>query len=202
MTELFRPISYRGDEDDDRPDAIGRVVPGVRVRLVTDEGRDAQPGEEGELWIRSPGAMTEYLDAPEETRAVLDDGWFRTGDLAIATEDGFVTISGRKRERILRGGHSVFPGEVEMVLQEHPAVAEAAVAGIPHAELGEEVAAFVVLREGSDAAETELITWCRERLATFKYPRRVTIMPSLPKSSTGKVLKRQLVSANRPRTTS
>jgi long-chain acyl-CoA synthetase len=202
MTELFRPISCLADDEDDRPDAVGRAVPGVTVRLVTDDGRDARSGEEGELWVRSPAVMAGYLNAPDETRAVLAGGWFRTGDLATATADGFITITGRKRERILRGGHSVFPLEVETLLQEHPAVAEAAVVGVPDVELGEEVAAFVVLRDGHAAADRELIAWCRDRLARFKYPRQVTIMSALPRSSTGKVLKAQLVSASCSRTTS
>ena len=115
--------------------------------------------------------MDGYLASPEETRAVLADGWFRTGDLATVSPDGYVTVEGRKRERILRGGYSVFPGEVEAVLLAHPAVAEAAVMGEPHPELGEEVVAFVALREGTDEAPENLVAWCKEHLAGFKYPR-------------------------------
>jgi len=136
---------------------------------------------------------TQYLDAADETREVLVDGWFRTGDLARVTAEGWVTIEGRKRERILRGGYSVFPQEVEAVLLTHPAVGEAAVVGIPHDELGEEVAAFVALREGERAAPDELIAHCKGRLAAFKYPRRVTIVAELPKAATGKILKKLLV---------
>src|SRR6185503_15208588 len=127
MTELFRPISFRSDDARDVPESIGRPVPGVELRIVDDAGRPRRAGETGELWIRSPAVMEGYLEAREETRAVLADGWFRTGDLATISSDGFVAIAGRKKELILRGGYSVVPGEVEAVLLAHPAVAEAAV---------------------------------------------------------------------------
>ncbi len=182
MTELFRPISYLAAETTDRPDSIGRAVPGVELRVVDDE-----------LWIRSPAAMDGYLRAPEETAAVLaTDGWFRTGDLATISDDGYVSIVGRKRELILRGGYSVVPGEVEAALLGHPAVAEAAVIGVAHPELGEEVAAFVTLRPGTSAEAPELIAFCRERLAGYKYPRRVTVVDEMPRSATGKILKAKL----------
>jgi long-chain acyl-CoA synthetase len=193
MTELFRPISYRADDPTDLPEAIGRPVPGVDVRITDDDGRALPAGTVGELWIRSPSVMDGYLGAPEETGAVLAGGWFKTGDLAILRTDGYVSIEGRKRERILRGGYSVSPPEVEAVLHAHPAVAEAAVVGVPHPELGEEVVAFVALRPGAHEDPQALVAWCRERLAGFKYPRRVTIVERLPRASTGKVLKARLL---------
>jgi long-chain acyl-CoA synthetase len=156
-------------------------VPGVTLRLV-----------DGELWIRSPAAMDGYLRAPEETAMVLEDGWFKTGDLATISADGYVSIVGRKRELILRGGYSVVPAEVEAALLGHAAVAEVAVVGIAHAELGEDVAAFVILRPGAAASPEELIEFCRARLAGYKYPRRVTVVNELPRSATGKVLKAKL----------
>jgi len=192
MTELFRPISYRADEDADLEDAVGRALPGVEVLVVDETGRPLPAGAIGELWIRTPAAMDGYLDAPDETRAVMADGWFRTGDLASVSETGFVAIAGRKGERILRAGYTVFPAEVEAVLARHPAVLEAAVIGVPHPELGEEVAAFVALHAGARVDPSELVAYCRERLAGFKYPRQVTIVPGLPKSAAGKVLKSQL----------
>jgi long-chain acyl-CoA synthetase len=137
--------------------------------------------------------MDAYINAPEETREVLAEGWFRTGDLATVSADGLVTIVGRKRERILRGGYSVFPPEVEAVLLMHPAVAEAAVLGMPHPELGEDVAAFVTLRPGVTAGPDELIAHCRDRLAAFKYPRRLTVLDALPRAATGKILKSRLM---------
>lgn len=196
-TELFRPISYLAADADDHPDAIGRAVPGVEVRVLDEEGRMLPAGESGELVIRTPAAMDGYLDAPEETREVLADGWFRTGDLARVSADGWITIEGRRRERILRGGYSVFPQEVEAVLLAHPAVGEAAVVGVPHDELGEEVAAWVALRQGQRAEPDELIAHCRRQLAAFKYPRRITIVAELPKAATGKVLKKLLTGGPR-----
>jgi long-chain acyl-CoA synthetase len=192
MTELFRPLSYRAADATDLPDAVGRAVPGVEARVVDDDGAPLAAGEVGELWIRSPAVMNGYLGGPEDTRAVLGDGWFRTGDLASIDADGWVRIAGRKRERILRGGHSVFPREIEAILLAHPDVVEAAVVGVPHAELGEEVAAFVVTRAGSRAEADELIAFCRERLAGYKYPRLLTLLSALPRSATGKILKGKL----------
>jgi long-chain acyl-CoA synthetase len=192
MTELFRPISYGATDTTESPDAIGRAVPGVEIRIVDETGRPVLGGEAGELWIKSPSAMECYVNAPAETREVLVDGWFRTGDVATVSADGLVTIVGRVRERILRGGYSVFPSEVEAVLLTHPAVAEAAVVGVHHPELGEEVAAFVTLRPGVAAEPEELIAHCRQRLAAFKYPRRLSVLDSLPRSTTGKILKSRL----------
>ena len=192
MTELFRPISYLADDAADLPDAIGRPVPGVEVRVVDPQGQALAAGEAGELWIRTPAAMDGYLRAEEETLAVIQDGWFKTGDLATISPEGFVSVVGRLRDLILRGGYSVVPGEVEAALLDHPAVAEAAVVGTPHPELGEEVAAFVTLRPGARADADELVAFCRERLAAFKYPRRVSLVSELPKSATGKVLKWRL----------
>jgi long-chain acyl-CoA synthetase len=197
MTELFRPISFLAGDPREVPASIGRAVPGVELRIVDDEGRALEAGAAGELWIRTPAAMDGYLANPEETRAVLVDGWFRTGDLATISPDGFVTIVGRKKELILRGGYSVVPGEVEAALLAHPAVAEAAVIGVPHTDLGEEVAAFVTLRAGASAEPAELIAHCREGLAGYKYPRSVTVVATLPKSATGKVLKGQLAAGGR-----
>jgi long-chain acyl-CoA synthetase len=192
MTELFRPLSYLAQDSTDHPECVGRPVPGVDIRVTDDEGREVARGEVGELLIRTPAAMDAYLGSPDDTRAVLRDGWFHTGDLARVTADGYVAIAGRKRERILRGGYSVFPAEVETVLLAHPAVAEAAVVAVPHPELGEEVAAFVALRPGAGVAGDALIAWCRDRLAGFKYPRQVTILDALPRSATGKILKARL----------
>ena len=192
MTELFRPISYLADDPTDLKDAIGRPVPGVEVRVVDEDGRPLGSGEPGELWIRTPAAMDGYLRAEDDTRAVLRDGWFHTGDLGTVSSEGFVSVVGRKKDLILRGGYSVAPGEVEAALMAHPSVAEAAVIGTPDAVLGEEIAAFVILRPGARVDAPELVEFCRGRLAAFKYPRRVSIVTELPRSATGKVLKWRL----------
>jgi long-chain acyl-CoA synthetase len=192
MTELFRPISFSAGDQDEAPDSIGRALPGVELR-ITDEGGTALDGREtGELWIKSPARLTEYLNQPEDTALVLEDGWFRTGDLATIADDGCVRIVGRKKELILRGGFSVSPGEVESVLLSHPDIAEAAVIGLPDAELGEEIAAFVVLRPTSRAAPEDIAEYCKARMAGYKYPRRIVIRPDLPRGPTGKIVKSQL----------
>jgi long-chain acyl-CoA synthetase len=192
MTELFRPLSYLADDPTDHPECVGRPVPGVEIRVIDDGGLAVAPGEQGELLIRTPAAMDGYLGGAEDTSAVLVDGWFRTGDLARVTADGYVAIVGRKRERIKRGGFSVFPAEIEAVLVTHPAVAEAAVAGVPDSALGEEVVAWIALKPGLHADADELIGWCRERLAPFKYPRLIRFVAALPRSAAGKVLKARL----------
>jgi len=192
MTEMFRPISYLADDPRDYPDSIGRPVPGVEIRVVDDGGHDVVRGEPGELLIRSDASMDEYLAQPEETAAAFVDGWFRTGDLVRVSNEGFVSVVGRKKDLILRGGYSVYPPEVEAALAAHPAVAEAAVVGVPHGELGEEVAAFVTLRAGAVIAPDDLIAWCKGRVAGYKCPRRVTVLPELPKTATGKVVKARL----------
>lgn len=187
-----RPISYLAADPTDLPRSIGCAVPGVELRVVDEDGRALGPGQPGELWIRTPAAMDGYFRSAEETRAIMEDGWFKSGDLATVSAEGWVRIVGRRRELILRGGYSVVPGEVEAALLSHQAVAEAAVVGAPDAELGEEVAAFVTLRPGVQAEAAELIRFCRERLAAFKCPRRVSIVGALPKSATGKILKSRL----------
>jgi len=191
MTELFRPLSFRADDPGDLPSAVGRPVPDVEIRLVTD--KQTSHDDIGELWIKSPAMMDGYLDALEETNEVISDGWFKTGDLATVSPEGYVEIVGRVRERILRGGYSVFPQEVEAVLLSHPAVAEAAVVGIPDADLGEEIAAFVSLKPMERLTAEDLLGYCRDNLARYKYPRQVNIVPELPKGPTGKILKSELL---------
>jgi long-chain acyl-CoA synthetase len=192
MTELFRPISYLAREADDRPESIGRAVPGVETQVRSEVNSVGLDDAAGELWIKTPAALERYWNDPEETRAVLVDGWFRTGDLARISSDGFVEIVGRVKERILRGGYSVFPQEVESVLVTHQAIAEAAVVPVPHPDLGEEVGAFVVLKGSVSALPEEIVEFCKARLARFKYPRQIRFLAELPRSPSGKVLKNEL----------
>ena len=189
MTELFRPISYLAAERDDRPDSIGRAVPGVELLVVDDDETALAAGETGELWIKSPACMSEYLGQPAETDAVLAGGWFKTGDLAAVSQDGFVRIVGRRKDMIIRGGYTVAAGEVEAMLLTHPAIVEAAVIGVADTDLGEEVAAFVTVKPDADPSAEEIIAFCRERMAGYKYPRHVRFAPELPKGPAGKVIK-------------
>jgi long-chain acyl-CoA synthetase len=191
-SELFRVLTFRRGEPDERPERVGRPAGGAEVRLVDAEGRPVAPGGVGELEVRGPTVMKGYYGDPEETAAAFRDGWFRTGDLAWIDGEGFVSIVGRKKDTILRGGYSVFPREVEDVILTHPQVAEAIVVGVPHEGLGQEVKAVVVPRGGASMTAEELIAFCRARLAHFKYPRIVELAAALPRGITGKVRRHTL----------
>ena len=192
MTELFRPISYRAVDPADQPESIGRAVPEVELRVVDEDEALLAAGGTGELWIKSPARMIGYLGKPAETDEVLAGDWFRTGDLATVSEDGYVRIVGRKKDMIIRGGYTVAAGEVEAVLQRHPAISEAAVIGVSDPDLGEEIAAFVTIKPDTNPSAEEIIAFCRDRMAGYKYPRHVRIEPDLPKGPAGKVIKAEL----------
>lgn len=189
MSELFRPICFSPDDTLEIPESIGHAPAAVSLRLVDDrdEPLGDDPNKVGELWIHSPTCMTEYVDRPEDTKAVLEDGWFKTGDLARITREGLVCIVGRKKEIILRGGYTIAAGEIESALVAHPKVAEAAVIAVPDRELGEEVCAYVAFRPNSTVAEEELVKFCKQRLSSYKYPRIFRFVAELPKNATGKI---------------
>jgi long-chain acyl-CoA synthetase len=175
-----------------RPGSIGLAIPGFEARLVNDQDEDVSIGVVGELIIRGPGVMKGYLNQPEATAEALRGGWLHTGDLARMDEDRYIYIVDRKKEMIIRGGYNVYPREIEEILYTHPDVVEAAVVGVPHLDLGEEVAAAVVLRQGACATPEELRQFIKERVAPYKYPRKIQIVKELPKSHTGKILKKIL----------
>jgi long-chain acyl-CoA synthetase len=188
------PVATFNRSERRRPGSIGVPIEGVELRLVgAGEGEVTQPGEVGELAIRGHNVMKGYWNRPDATAAVTRDGWFRTGDLARVDEDGFYYIVDRKKDMIIRGGYNVYPREIEEVLYEHPAVLEAAVVGVPHPALGEEVGAAVSLRPGMSASPEDLREHVRQRVAAYKYPRHVWLVDELPKGPTGKVLKRAIV---------
>jgi len=176
-----------------RPGSIGTPVPGVEFRIVDDAGNDVPDGQPGEIVIRGHNVMKGYWGKPEATEAAIKDGWFHSGDVARRDEDGFYFIVDRKKDMIIRGGYNVYPREIEEVLYEHPAIAEAAVIGVPHAELGEEVAAVVALKPGGSATPDELRDYVKSKVAAYKYPRQVRVVDALPKGPTGKILKREIV---------
>ncbi|MDT4943159.1 MAG: long-chain acyl-CoA synthetase [Pseudonocardiales bacterium] len=179
--------------DKRRAGSIGIPVSGVEFRLVDDLGADVEPGAVGEIAIRGHNVMKGYWDKPEETANAIRDGWFFTGDMARQDEDGFYFIVDRKKDMIIRGGYNIYPREIEEVLYEHDAVAEAAVIGTPHPELGEEVAAVVALKPGATATAEELRDYVKAKVAAYKYPRHVQIVDALPKGPTGKILKREII---------
>ncbi len=191
------PVATFNRPDQRKPGSIGLPVEGVELRLLSvadgDSDAPAPPGEVGEIAIRGHNVMKGYWKRPEATAAAIRGGWFRTGDLARVDEDGFYYIVDRKKELIIRGGYNVYPREIEEVIYEHPAVLEAAVIGIPHPSLGEEVAAAVALRPGAAVSPDELRDWVKQRVAAYKYPRHVWLTDGLPKGATGKILKREIV---------
>ena len=179
-----------------KPGSIGSPVEGVEMRVVDADGHELPVGEPGEIAIRGPNVMKGYWGKPEATAEVIRDGWFLTGDLATVDDDGYYHIVGRKKDLIIRGGYNVYPREIEEVLHEHPAVAEVAVIGIPHVELGEDVGAAVVLKPGASATPEELRAFAKDRVAAYKYPRHVWLVPELPKGPTGKILHRMVQAPN------
>ena len=192
ICELFRPICYSPDDEFELPNAIGRAAIGVNIKIVDDEGNVVKGPEPGELWIKTESCMTEYLENPDDTDSVMKDGWFMTGDLATISSEGLVSVVGRKKEVVLRGGYTVAAGEVECVLNTYSEISESAVIPLPDPDLGEEICAFVVLKSGSKCSEQEIIDYCKTQMATYKYPRVIKFLSELPKGDTGKVQKAKL----------
>jgi malonyl-CoA/methylmalonyl-CoA synthetase len=192
MTEVGIALSnpYEGER---RPGAVGHPVPGARVRVTDPEtGEPCAPGEVGELQISGPSVFAGYLNRPEHTARALVDGWMRSGDLGFVDDDGYFHIVGRRADLILSGGYNVYPAEVEAVLVEHPAVAEASVVGVPDPDLGERVVATVVAAAGPEPAVLDLVQWCRDRLAPYKCPRAIRTATALPRNPLGKIVKAPL----------
>jgi long-chain acyl-CoA synthetase len=175
-----------------RSGSIGLPLPEVELRLVDEDGNDVELGDPGEIVVRGPNVFKGYWNRPEETERAFRDGWFRTGDVAVKDEEGYLYIVDRKRDLIIVSGFNVFPSEVENALAENPKVAEAAVVGEPHPYTGEAVKAYVVLEEGAEATAAELIADVQTRLARFKCPNSIEIVEKLPHLITGKVLRRAL----------
>jgi long-chain acyl-CoA synthetase len=186
------PVASFGRLDmEQKPGTIGVPIDGVQMRVVDEEGNELPPGEKGELQIKGPNVMKGYWNMPEATAKAIDpDGWFSSGDIATVDEDGYFSIVDRKKEMILRGGYNVYPREIEEVLYEHPAIREAAVIGIPHDDLGEEICAVVSLKEGESVEADEIQAFVKEQVAAYKYPRHIEIIDDLPKGPTGKIFKR------------
>ena len=175
-----------------RTGSIGVPLEGVLLRVVDAGGNEVKPGDVGELTVKSPGTTIGYWNNPEATAESLRDGWLYSGDLVTQDAEGYYWFAGRKKELIVRGGSNISPQEVEAVLYQHPAVAEAGVIGIPDETWGEVVVAYVARQEGVSATEAELIEFAKEQIATHKVPEKVFFLPSLPKSAVGKVQRRAL----------
>ena len=192
LSETSPVASFNTLDRDPKPGSIGLPIWGVEMRCVDAEGSQVPVGELGEIVIRGHNVMKGYYKRAEASAESIKGGWFYTGDVAYKDEEGYFFIKDRVKDLIIRGGFNVYPREIEEVLYAHPAVAEAAVIGVPDQALGEEVKAVVAFKPGQVAEPQAIIDYCKERLAAYKYPRSVEIRETLPKTATGKILKREL----------
>ncbi|KDN87768.1 long-chain-fatty-acid--CoA ligase [Kitasatospora cheerisanensis] len=200
LTETSPVVAYNQKAWPLRPGTVGRPIWGVEVEIARAETADRiellPAGETGEIVVRGHNVMAGYLNRPEATAEAVVDGWFRSGDLGVKDDAGYLTVVDRKKDVVLRGGYNVYPREVEDVLARHPAIAQAAVIGLPHPVHGEEVCAVVRARPGAAPGPelgAAITAWSRERMALYKYPRRVEFVDAFPLGPSGKVLKRELV---------
>ena len=193
LSETSPVASFNHPDRERKPGSIGTPIRGVQMRVVDSSGHEVAQGEVGEIVIRGHNVMKGYWRKPEETAEAIPDGWFRTGDLGRVDEDGYFVIVDRKKDLIIRGGYNIYPREIEEVLYEHPAVGEAAVIGLPHPQLGEEVGAAVALKPGATVSAEELRDYVKTQVAAYKYPRKVWIVDVLPKGPTGKIVKREII---------
>jgi long-chain acyl-CoA synthetase len=191
LSETSPVASFNHPDRPSKPGSVGTPIRGVEFGLRDEEDREVADGEIGEIVIRGENVMKGYWNQPEATAEAMRGGWFHSGDLARRDEDGFYFIVDRKKDMIIRNGFKVYPREVEEILYTHPAVAEAAVFGVPDASCGEEVAALVTLKEGASSTDEELRNYVKEQIAAFKYPRIIRFGP-IPKGPTGKILKREI----------
>jgi long-chain acyl-CoA synthetase len=192
LSETSPVASFNHPDRERKVGSIGTPVAGVEMKVVDDDGNEVEQGEVGEIVIKGPNVMKGYWRKEDATADAIKDGWFHTGDMAKVDEEGYFFIVDRKKEMILRGGYNVYPREIEEVLYEHPAVAECAVIGVPDDTMGEEVGAAVVLKKGEEASEDDLRSFVKERVAGYKYPRKIWFSDELPKGPTGKILKREV----------
>jgi acyl-CoA synthetase (AMP-forming)/AMP-acid ligase II len=175
-----------------RSRSVGKALPGVRVAIRREDGSQCDPGQEGEITVSGDNVMLGYWRDPERTREALRDGWLWTGDMGFVDEDDYLYLADRKSDMIISGGENVHPTETENALQEHPAVYEVAVVGVPDARWGEAVKAVVALQPGRQVSAEELIEFCKQRIAGYKCPKSVDFVDELPKSTVGKILRREV----------
>jgi long-chain acyl-CoA synthetase len=193
LSETSPIASFNHPGRDRKPGSIGTPIRDVHMRVVDEADHEVPQGEVGEIVIHGPNVMKGYWQRPDATAEAVREGWFHTGDLAQVDQDGYFYIVDRKKDLIIRGGYNIYPREIEEVLYEHPAVAEAAVIGLPHPALGEEVGAAVALKPGAAVSPDELRDYVKSQVAAYKYPRHVWLVDALPKGATGKLQKRDIV---------
>jgi len=196
LSESTCRSTFNPPDENRRPGSCGIPI-GNEMKIVDEGNNDVEDGELGEIVLRGPNIFKGYFKNPEATEKAFAGGWFHTGDIGYRDTDGFFYIADRKSDMIIRGGENIYPREIDDLLYTHPAVAHVAVIGVPDELYGEEVAAFVVLKEGVAATEDELMSFCREQLADYKCPKRVHFVADIPKGPTGKLLKRELANLGR-----
>jgi long-chain acyl-CoA synthetase len=192
MSETTALATFNTLDRPRKPGSIGSPIGGTEIRLVDDDDREVPVGEPGEILLRSPMVMKEYWNREDATATTFKDGWLRSGDIGTVDNDGYYFVVDRKKDLVIRGGYNVYPRELEEVLYSHPAVQEAAVIGIPHPSLGEEVGAAVVLASNVNATPDDLREFMKSRVAAYKYPRVIWTVGELPKGPSGKILKRDI----------
>jgi long-chain acyl-CoA synthetase len=192
LSETTGMGSFNTRDRERKPGSIGVPVGGTEMKVVDDDDHEVAQGERGEIVMRGPFVMSGYWGRDDATESVMRGGWFHTGDIATVDEDGYFFIVDRKKDLIIRGGYNVYPREIEEVLYAHPHVLEAAVVGVAHESLGEEIGAAVVLKPGTATSTDELRDHVKERVAAYKYPRVIWLLDELPKGPTGKILKREI----------
>jgi long-chain acyl-CoA synthetase len=192
LSETSPLACFNHFEKPSKPGTVGQAIFGVDVRCFDDDDNEVPRGTRGEVVIRGANVMKGYYKRPEATAEAFRSGWFHSGDIGVMDEEGYLAIVDRKKDMILRGGYNVYPRELEEEIMTHPAVSLCAVIGVPDDRMGEEVKAFVVLKQGAELTKSEFLTWCRSRFAANKYPRHVEFRDSLPIGGTGKILKRGL----------
>ncbi|MBI4369487.1 MAG: long-chain fatty acid--CoA ligase [Elusimicrobia bacterium] len=169
--------------------SIGLPIKGQPMKIIANDGQELPDGQTGEIVMQGDNVMKGYFNNPQATAETLINGWLHTGDLGYKDKDGYFFIAGRKKEMIIRAGENIYPKEIEEILYKHPAIAEAAVIGLPDERWGEEVAAFIVLKEGQQSTQKDIVSYCRQSLADYKCPRKIEFVPTLPKTATGKIQK-------------
>ena len=192
LSETSPVASFNRVSKPSKPGSVGPPVWGCEIRVVDVEDNDVPVGEMGEIVIKGHNVMKGYYKRPEATAEAFRNGWFHTGDIGTLDEDGYIYITDRVKDMIIRGGFNVYPREIEEVMMTHPAISLVAVIGVPHDQHGEEIKAHVILNEGAVISDKELIAWCKANMAAYKYPRIIEFHESLPMTATGKILKREL----------
>ena len=194
LTETSPVVSTNRNALENRLGSVGKALWGCTAAIRNEDGSFAGPNEEGEVVLKGHNIMTGYLNDPEGTAKVMRDGWFHTGDLGYLDEDGYIFLTGVKKDLIIRAGLNIYPAELEMVLHKHPQIVDVAVVGIPDELRGEEVRAFVVCNSDAPPTEKELQAWCRTHLAVYKCPRHFVLLDELPKTDSNETDKALLKS--------